>query len=72
MLLSNPGDVYFVNTFGLHRGTLPQRPRAMLTLLVSLSPSHRTPAIKRIDMRKLSAPLRTAIKADRRFFRHLV
>lgn len=72
VVLSEPGDIYFVNTFALHRGTPPQRPRAMLTLLVSLSPSHRTPSIRRVKLASLSATLRTAIAANKRFFRYLV
>ncbi|MDH7973143.1 hypothetical protein QH494_13220 [Sphingomonas sp. AR_OL41] len=72
VVLSEPGDVYFVNTFALHRGTPPQRPRAMLTLLVSLSPSHRTPSIRRVKRASLSAPVRSAIAANKRFFRYLV
>jgi hypothetical protein len=44
----------------------------MLTLLVSLSPSHRTPSIRRVKLASLSATLRTAIAANKRFFRYLV
>jgi hypothetical protein len=71
VVLSEPGDIYFVNTFALHRGTPPQRPRAMLTLLVSLSPSHRTPSIRRVKRKALASPLRKAIAANKRFFRYL-
>ena len=66
VVLSEPGDIYFVNTFSLHRGTPPLRPRGILTLLVSLSPSHRTPFIQRIDTRSLAPDLRETIAANRR------
>ncbi len=72
VVLSEPGDIYFVNTFALHRGTPPQRPRAMLTLLVSLSPSHRTPSIRRLKRRSLPPQLRKAVAANKRFFRYFV
>ncbi len=72
VVLSEPGDIYFVNTFGLHRGTPPQRPRAMLTLLVSLSPSHRTPFLPRVRRASLPPALRKAIGANKRFFRYIL
>ncbi|QAY76993.1 hypothetical protein [Sphingosinicella sp. BN140058] len=69
---AEPGDVYFVNTFALHRGTPPQRRRAILTLLVSLSPSHRTPSIHRFALADVPERLRPAIDENRAFFRHLI
>jgi len=72
VVLSEPGDMYFVNTFSLHRGTPPLRPRAILTMLVSLSPSHRTPFIRPVDTRSLAPDVRETIAANRRFFRHII
>ena len=72
VVLSEPGDIYFVNTFCIHRGTPPLRPRAMLTLLVSLSPSHRTPSIRRLPNWSIPQHLRKAIAANARFFRFFI
>lgn len=66
------GDVYFVNTFALHKGTPPKKQRAMLSLLVSLSPSHRTPSIETLSHHKLPPELRAAIRKNKKFFRYLV
>jgi hypothetical protein len=70
-VFAEPGDVYFLNTFALHRGTPPKRRRAILTLLVSLSPSHRTPSIEKSSLDRLPAELRDKVAANRSFFRHL-
>lgn len=70
--LCEAGDVYFANTFALHRGTPPMRQRGMLSLLVSLSPSHRTPAIRKLKMAELPQHVRPAVARNRRFFRFLV
>lgn len=72
VVLAEVGDVYFLNTFALHRGTPPQRPRAILSLLVSLGPSHRTPSIRRIDLGQQPDAVRRAIAANRSFFRHIL
>jgi len=72
VVLAEVGDVYFLNTFALHRGTPPQRPRAILSLLVSLGPSHRTPSIRKIDLKKQPERVRRAIAAHRGFFRHII
>jgi hypothetical protein len=72
MVYAEPGDVYFINTFALHRGTPPQRRRAILTLLVSLSPSHRTPSIHKLRLEDIPERLRPVIAENRSFFRHLV
>jgi hypothetical protein len=44
----------------------------MLTLLVSLSPSHRTPSIRRLARGSVPQRLRKAIAANARFFRHII
>ncbi|ATY32940.1 phytanoyl-CoA dioxygenase family protein [Sphingomonas psychrotolerans] len=72
VVLAEPGDVYFVNTFALHRGTPPAKRRALLTLLISLSPSHRTPSIRKLSLREVPERLRPAIRANKSFFRHLI
>lgn len=72
VVLADVGDVYFVNTFCLHRGVAPVRRRAMLTLLASISPSHRTPAICRMPRREVPDTIRETVSANRRFFRYLV
>ncbi len=72
VVLAEPGDVYFINTFALHRGTPPSKRRAILTLLVSLSPSHRTPSIRKVSLRDVPERLRPAIRANKSFFRHLI
>ena len=72
VVMADVGDVYFVNTFALHRGVTPTKRRAILTLLASLSPSHRTPAIRRIAMAEVPEHLRDTVAAHRRFFRYLV
>jgi hypothetical protein len=72
VVLAEPGDVYFVNTFALHRGTPPAKRRAILTLLVSLSPSHRTPSIRKLSLREVPERLRPMIRANKSFFRHLI
>lgn len=72
VVMADVGDVYFVNTFCIHRGVAPQRRRGILTLLASLSPSHRTPAICRIPLAQVPEHLRDTVAANRRFFRYLV
>lgn len=72
VVLAEKGDVYFVNTFALHRGTPPGRRRGMLSLLVSIGPSHRTPLIRKLKLREVPEHLRPAIRRNRSFFRHLV
>lgn len=72
VVLAEPGDVYFVNTFALHRGTPPAKRRAILTLLVSLSPSHRTPSIRKLSLREVPERLRPMFRANKSFFRHLI
>jgi hypothetical protein len=71
VVLANPGDVYFLNTFALHRGTPPMKRRAILTLLVSLSPSHRTPSIQKRRINTLPDRLRVMVRENKSFFRHL-
>jgi hypothetical protein len=71
-LIADVGDVYFVNTFCLHRGVRPARQRAILTLLVSLGPSHRTPAICPMPRSQVPVHLRETVRRNRRFFRYLV
>jgi hypothetical protein len=72
VVMADAGDVYFVNTFCLHRGVAPAKRRAMLTLLASISPSHRTPAICRLSLDQVPEALRETVAANRRFFRYLV
>ncbi|MBW8753153.1 MAG: phytanoyl-CoA dioxygenase family protein [Sphingomonadales bacterium] len=72
MIQADAGDVYFVNTMALHRGVAPTRQRAILTLLVSLSPSHRTPGIVKLKPSQLPEPVREVVRENRRFFRYLV
>ncbi|WP_294329835.1 hypothetical protein [uncultured Sphingomonas sp.] len=72
VVLAEKGDVYFVNTFALHRGTPPLQRRGMLSLLVSLGPSHRTPMIRKLEKREVPEHLRPLIAKNRSFFRHLI
>lgn len=72
MIQADAGDVYFVNTMALHRGVPPAKQRAILTLLVSLAPSHRTPGIAKLKLDQVPLNLRDLVLAERRFFRHLV
>lgn len=72
VVLAEKGDVYFVNTFALHRGTPPLQRRGMLSLLVSIGPSHRTPMIRKLKMREVPEHLRPLIAKNRSFFRHLI
>lgn len=66
------GDIYFINTFALHRGIAPRRRRAILSLLVSLAPSHRTPALKRLKLKDLLEEVRDVVAENRSFFRYIV
>lgn len=70
MFFADPGDAYFLNTFALHRGTPPQRQRAVMSLLVSLQPSYRTPSVEKIDPATLPADVRALVRANKRFFRY--
>ncbi|CAN5160852.1 hypothetical protein BH10PSE13_BH10PSE13_02000 [soil metagenome] len=72
MVMADAGDVYFVNTFAIHRGSTPMRHRGMLTLLVSLSPSHRTPALTPMPFDALPEGAKATVAANRGFFRHIV
>jgi hypothetical protein len=72
MIQADAGDVYYVNTMAIHRGLAPRKRRAILSLLVSLSPSHRTPAIVRTKLRDLPEAVRDTVAANRRFFRFLI
>jgi len=72
VVLADKGDVYFVNTFALHRGTPPANRRGMLSLLVSIGPSHRTPFIRKLKLRDVPEHLRPMIARNRSFFRHLI
>ncbi|WP_236704456.1 hypothetical protein ACNFJ7_02905 [Sphingomonas sp. HT-1] len=72
VVLAEKGDVYFVNTFALHRGTPPLRRRAMLSLLVSIGPSHRTSAIPRRKLSELPEQVQATVRKNRSFFRRLV
>jgi len=72
VVMADVGDVYFVNTFAIHRGVTPLRRRAILTLLASLSPSHRTPSIHRMALSEVPESIRDTVARNRRFFRYLV
>jgi len=72
VVMADVGDAYFVNTFCLHKGVAPMRRRGILTLLASLSPSHRTPAICPVSLAQVPEEIRDTVAANRRFFRHLV
>jgi hypothetical protein len=72
MIQADAGDVYFVNTMALHRGVPPVRRRAILSLLVSLSPSHRTPGIVPLQFSQFPEAVRDTVAANRRFFRYLI
>ncbi len=72
VVLAEKGDVYFVNTFALHRGTPPAQRRGMLSLLVSIGPSHRTPMIRKLKWHEVPEHLRPLIARNRSFFRHLI
>ncbi|MDE2405643.1 MAG: hypothetical protein KGM17_13330 [Sphingomonadales bacterium] len=69
---AEPGDMYFVNTMAVHKGVTPQRRRALLSLLVSLGPSHRTPSIVPVRFADQPEDVKDVVGAHRRFFRHLV
>ena len=72
VMLADVGDVYFVNTFAIHRGTPPTRRRGLLSLLVSIGPSHRTPMIRKLRMDEIPEHLRDRFRRNRSFFRRLV
>jgi hypothetical protein len=72
VVLAEKGDIYFANTFALHRGTPPARRRGMLSLLVSIGPSHRTPSIRKVKLRDVPEDIRPTIARNRSFFRRLV
>lgn len=72
VVMADAGDVYFVNTFCLHKGVAPKRRRGILTLLASLGPSHRTPAMCPVPLGHVPEHLRDTVRANRRFFRYLV
>ena len=73
-IFSEIGDVYFANTFAIHRGCQPTqgRPRGMLSLLVSIFPSHRTALLPRRKLDDLPLQVQKQVQKNRRFFRHLV
>jgi hypothetical protein len=48
------------------------RRRGILTLLASLGPSHRTPAMCPVPLSRVPEEIRDTVAANRRFFRHLV
>lgn len=66
------GDAGFINPFALHRMMPPHRRQRMLMLLVSIGPSHRSPAICRRRLADLPDNLRETVAANRRFFHRLV
>jgi hypothetical protein len=72
MVLTEVGDVGFVNPFSLHRMMPPHRRQRMLMLMVSIGPSHRSPAIRRRRLADLPGDLRETVAANRRFFHRLV
>ncbi|MHA6720443.1 phytanoyl-CoA dioxygenase family protein [Sphingomonas sp. RS6] len=72
VVLADVGDVYFINTFALHRGTPPTQRRGLLSLLVSIGPSHRTPFIRKLHMNEIPEHLRERFRRNRSFFRRLV
>jgi len=72
MIPAEEGDIYFINTYALHKGMAPMRRRAIVTLLVSLSPSHRTPSMPRQKLKDVPEEARDVIAKNKRFFRYLV
>ncbi|NBC35436.1 hypothetical protein GTZ99_02565 [Novosphingobium sp. FSY-8] len=72
VVMADVGDVYFVNTFSIHKGVAPRKRRAILTLLASINPSHRTPTLQRLPLTQVPEDLRDCVAANRRFFRYLV
>jgi hypothetical protein len=72
MIPAEEGDVYFINTYCLHKGIAPMRRRAIVTLLVSLSPSHRTPSMPRRKLKDVPEEAREVMARNKRFFRFLI
>lgn len=68
MALSDIGDMYCANTFCLHRGLPPKRPREMLSLLVSYQNSYRTKGLPLVPLSSLGAEQRDYVSARKYFF----
>lgn len=69
--LAEKGDVYFANTFCLHRGLPPQKPREMLSLLVSYQSSYRTKGLPLVPLSSFSEERQAYIQARKHFFREI-
>jgi hypothetical protein len=66
--LTEVGDVYFANTFCIHRGTPPQNMRALLSLLVSYQRSDRTRGMPRVPISKIPDRHHPVLRKHRRFY----
>lgn len=73
-VLAEVGDVYFLNTLAIHKGTLPQisGKRSMLSILVSLAPSHRSYCIPRRHIQTFEKNLQNKILENKNWFKYLV
>lgn len=68
---AEPGDVYFANTFCLHRGLPPKKPREMLSLLVSYQGSYRTKGLPLVPLSEVPKECREFVKNRKHFYREI-
>jgi len=68
MALADRGDLYCANTFCLHRGLPPNRPREMLSLLVSYQSSYRTKGLPLVPFSSLSVEQQAFVGGRRNFY----
>ena len=68
MALADRGDLYCANTFCVHRGLPPKRPREMLSLLVSFQSSYRTKGLPLVPLSSLGKTEAACVVANRNFY----
>jgi len=68
MALADRGDLYCANTFCMHRGLPPKRPREMLSLLVSYQSSYRTKGLPLVPLSSLGDKEAAFVAAHRNFY----
>ena len=68
MALADQGDLYCANTFCVHRGLPPERPREMLSLLVSYQSSYRTKGLPLVPLSTLGEKEAAFVAANRNFY----
>lgn len=73
-VLVDVGDVYFLDTLAIHKGTPPyiSKERSMLSILISLTPSYRSYGIPRRQIATFKTDLQNTILENKNWFKYLV